>query len=100
MVVVRNAQGLFIQGMHHGLGRIKSALLAEAMGVREVWRLVNDCKALETELNFLSWSIVRKSMNQVPHLLARAPDSGSDFSEWGFIPSAHICDVLNFDTVQ
>ncbi|XP_043807328.1 uncharacterized protein LOC122721971 [Manihot esculenta] len=44
--------------------------------------MINDCKALFHELQYVSFAFVRRSANQVAHTVARAVGSMSDF-DWG-----------------
>ncbi|KAG8646930.1 hypothetical protein MANES_09G042601v8 [Manihot esculenta] len=44
--------------------------------------IINDCKALLHELQYISFAFVRRSANQVAHTVARRAGSMSDF-DWG-----------------
>ncbi|VFQ59793.1 unnamed protein product [Cuscuta campestris] len=56
--------------------------------------LVFDCKTLMSEFYSVSLSFVRRSANEVAHLLARASDFMHDLLEWDDTPPTIICDVL------
>ncbi|KAG8638764.1 hypothetical protein MANES_14G060250v8 [Manihot esculenta] len=57
--------------------------------------MINDCKALLQELQYVSFAFVRRSANQVAHTVARAASSMSDF-DW-VCPPLFLYDTLSFD---
>ncbi|KAJ9174183.1 hypothetical protein P3X46_017238 [Hevea brasiliensis] len=59
--------------------------------------LIHDCKFLVRDVASLSFSFVKKSANQVAHMLARATGFTSGLAEWSVNPPTFIHDVLLFD---
>ncbi|KAJ9183789.1 hypothetical protein P3X46_007599 [Hevea brasiliensis] len=58
--------------------------------------LIHDCKFLVRDVASLSFSFVKKSANQVAHVLVRATDSMSGLAKWSVSPPAFIHDVPPF----
>ena len=60
--------------------------------------IVNDCKSLLTEINECGVHFVRRSVNSVAYMLARAAASLFGFKEWVSSPPPFICNALTFDS--
>ena len=59
--------------------------------------LINDCRFLAKDLGECSFAFVKRSANQVTHVLARAVGSESDQGVWTSVPPSFLINVLALD---
>ncbi|VFQ68446.1 unnamed protein product [Cuscuta campestris] len=59
--------------------------------------IISDCKIVMRDFVSLTLSVVKRSANQVAHMLARASDSESDCLEWIHAPPAFLYETLYSD---
>ena len=61
--------------------------------------IIEDCKFIIKDLVNCSVSFVRRSVNNIAHLLARASSSLSRFHHWDSVPPVVILDALASDLI-
>ena len=59
--------------------------------------LINDCRSLAKDLGECSFVFVKRSANQVAHVLAKAIGSEFDQGVWTSVPPLFLINVLTFD---
>ncbi|XVF82038.1 hypothetical protein PTKIN_Ptkin16aG0010900 [Pterospermum kingtungense] len=59
--------------------------------------IIDDCISIIKEIPYYKVSFVRRSVNRVSHVLARASVSMFGLRVWHLVPPNFICDVLNND---